>query len=176
MTYGPPEESEQRQAHVSTLVNNLRNMEGDVETGPCGKHSISFLRYCLQIDNWLTFTTDSLQRKTVLVFPIFIALSDILWSVYQQLSHAQPHAASTILVPINFAMPCWWWVLARANSYTLVSQQVIGWMHACVMALRWLHVWQFCLQATVSRLKQNYLKCIIVCCYYKVLRKKILSV
>ena len=43
VTYGPPEESEQRQAQVSTLVNNLRNVEGDVETGPCGKHSISFL-------------------------------------------------------------------------------------------------------------------------------------
>ena len=38
VVYGPPEESEERQAQVTTLVNNLRNTEGDVETGPCGEH------------------------------------------------------------------------------------------------------------------------------------------
>ena len=36
--YGPPEESEVRQAQVTTLVNNLRNTGGDVEVGPCGKY------------------------------------------------------------------------------------------------------------------------------------------
>lgn len=46
VTYGPPEESEQRQAHVSTLVNNLRNMEGDVETGPCGGFSKVYVSMC----------------------------------------------------------------------------------------------------------------------------------
>ena len=38
MVYGPPEESDERQAQVTTLVNNLRNTEGDIETGPCGEH------------------------------------------------------------------------------------------------------------------------------------------
>ena len=42
MIYGPPEESNERQEQVSTLVNNLRNVEGDVETGPCGEHCILF--------------------------------------------------------------------------------------------------------------------------------------
>lgn len=40
MVYGPPEESDERQAQVTTLVNNLRNTEGDIETGPCGEHCI----------------------------------------------------------------------------------------------------------------------------------------
>ena len=38
VVYGPPEESDERQAQVTTLVNNLRNTEGDIETGPCGEH------------------------------------------------------------------------------------------------------------------------------------------
>ncbi|XP_074615858.1 F-actin-uncapping protein LRRC16A-like [Acropora palmata] len=46
VTYGPPEESDQRQAQVSTLVNNLRNMEGDVETGPCGGFSKVYVSMC----------------------------------------------------------------------------------------------------------------------------------
>ena len=35
-TLGPPEESEQRQAMVTTLVKNLLNAEVDADTGPCG--------------------------------------------------------------------------------------------------------------------------------------------
>lgn len=37
VVYGPPEESDARQAQVTTLVNNLRNMGGEVESGPCGE-------------------------------------------------------------------------------------------------------------------------------------------
>ena len=40
VVYGPPEDSDERQALVTTLVNNLRNTEGDVETGPCGECDI----------------------------------------------------------------------------------------------------------------------------------------
>lgn len=44
--YGPPEESNERQEQVSTLVNNLRNVEGDVETGPCGGFSKVYVSMC----------------------------------------------------------------------------------------------------------------------------------
>lgn len=38
VVYGPPEESDARQAQVTTLVNNLRNTGGDLEIGPCGEY------------------------------------------------------------------------------------------------------------------------------------------
>ena len=40
VVYGPPEESDERQAQVTTLTNNLRNTGGDVEIGPCGELSV----------------------------------------------------------------------------------------------------------------------------------------
>ena len=38
MVYGPPEESDARQAQVTTLINNLRNTGGELELGPCGEY------------------------------------------------------------------------------------------------------------------------------------------
>lgn len=44
VVYGPPEESDDRQAQVTTLVNNLRNTGGDVEIGPCGKTVFAIIK------------------------------------------------------------------------------------------------------------------------------------
>jgi len=46
VVYGPPEESDARQAQVTTLVNNLRNTGGELEIGPCGEYQqLAVLRF-----------------------------------------------------------------------------------------------------------------------------------
>ena len=42
ITYGPPEQAEERREEVSTLVKNLRNAETDAEVGPCGNNIKTF--------------------------------------------------------------------------------------------------------------------------------------